>query len=127
MIFKTRTTKQFEEENNNIIECEQEDNVQRSGVQSIHDEKKLLQRKGIGIYQKLIKPEEIDEENITEVNKYSESFDIIDEHRAEQAEIEHNKKNYTKIKLDTEKMINDLRAQKEQEYRQMVKDQQQEI
>lgn len=126
MIFRTRTIKQFEEENNNIIECEQEDKVQRSGVQSIYDEKKLLQRKGIGIYQKNIKPEEIDEENITEINKYRESFDIIDEHRAEQTEIEHNKKNYTKIKLDTEKMINDLRAQKEQEYRQMVKDQPQE-
>lgn len=121
MIFKTRTIEQFEKENNNIIECEQEDNVQREGVQSIYDEKRLLERKGIGIYQKKIKPEDINEEDVTEVKKYNESFDIIDEHRTEQEIIEQNKKNYTKIKLDTEKMINDLRQQRKEEYRQIAK------
>lgn len=126
MIFKTRTIEQFEKENKNIIECEQEDNVQRTGVQSIYEEKKLLQRQGIGVYQKKINPEDINEEDVTEVKRYNESFDIIDEHRAEQEQIEHNKKNYEKIKLNTEKMINDLRAQKELEYKQMVKDQPQE-
>lgn len=109
MIFKTRTIEQYEKESNNIIECSQEDNIQREGVQSIYDEKKLLERKGIGIYQKKIRPEEIDEENITEVGKYRESFDIIDEHRADLEIIEKNKKEYNNIKQNTEKMINDLK------------------
>lgn len=109
MIFRTRTIEEYENENNNIIECEQKDNVQREGVQSIYDERKLLERRGIGIYQKNINPEEIDEENITEVEKYRESFDIIDENREEQKQIENNKKEYNEIKQNTERMINDIK------------------
>ena len=109
MIFKTRTIEQYEEENNNIIECDQQDNIQREGVQSIYDEKRILERKGIGIYQKKVKEEEIDEENITEVKRYNESFDIIDEHREELKEIKRHKDEYNKIKQNTEKMINDFK------------------
>lgn len=109
MIFKTRTMEQYEEENNNIIECEQKDNIQREGVQSIYDEKRILERKGIGIYKKKINEEEIDEENITEVKRYNESFDIIDEHREELKEIKRHKDEYNKIKQNTEKMINDFK------------------
>ena len=109
MIFKTRTIKQYEEETSNIIECEQKDNIQREGVQSIYDEKKLLERKGIGIYQKKIRPEDINEEDVTEVGTYKENLDIIDEQRAELKQIENNKKEYNKMKQNTEKMINDIK------------------
>lgn len=113
MIFKTRTIEQYEEENNNIIECDQQDNIQREGVQSIYDEKRILERKGIGIYQKKIKEEEIDEENIAEVKRYNESFDIIDEHREELKEIKKHKDEYNKTKQETERMMNDLKQERE--------------
>lgn len=118
MIFRTRTIKQYENEKSNIIECNQSDKVQREGVQSIYAEKKLLERKGIGIYQKKIKPEDINEEDITEINKYNESLDIIDEHRREQENIEYGKNEYNKIKKETENTIKQelqtQQAQKEQ-------------
>lgn len=111
MILKTRTIQQYENEKSNIIICDQEDKIQREGVQSIFEEKKLLERKGIGIYQKKIKPEDINDTEITEVNKYNESLDIIDDHRAEQEAIEYGKNEFKKIKEETEKTINNYKKE----------------
>lgn len=98
---------------NDIIVTKQGDNVQRSGVLTISQEKMLFERAGKALNKTVAKNiKDIDNE-IVEQKKLQESIDIFDEKRRLDKEIENNTKKYKNLKEEQKKYIEKLKIEQE--------------
>lgn len=97
---------------NNIVICEQEDKIQREGVLSFHDEKKLLKISSTNFSKNV---ETIKEGEQLEIEpREKEALDLFDENRELQEKIKYGKKLFEeekekakqKIKEEIEKLNN---------------------
>lgn len=98
---------------NDIIITKQGDNVQRSGVLTLSQEKMLFERAGKTLNKTIAKNVKDINDEIVEQRKLQESIDIFDEKRRLDKEIENNTKKYNNLKEEQKKYIEKLKMEQE--------------
>lgn len=98
---------------NDIIITRQGDDVQRSGVLTLNQEKMLLERAGKVLNKTIAKNVKEINDEIVEQRKLKESIDIFDEKRKLDKNIEENNRKYNELKKEQKQYIDMLKAEQE--------------
>lgn len=104
-----------------IIITRQGDDVQRSGVLTLSQEKMLLERAGKVLSKTIAKNVKELNNEIVEQKRLQESIDIFDEKRKLDKSIEENTKKYKALKEEQKKYIEQLKAQEQSKTQQDIK------
>ena len=98
---------------NDIVVTRQGDDVQRSGVLTLNQEKMLLEKAGKVLSKTIEKNVKELNNEIVEQKKLQESIDIFDEKRKLEKSIEENTKKYNKLKEEQKQYIEILKKEQE--------------
>ena len=104
-----------EQEAENIIKCDQVDNVQRVGVLTLEQEKQIIMRAGKVTRNVLEREAKIVDKEIIEQKREREVLDLIDHKRALDKEIRKNNKKLQELSEENKELYNRIKKQQEEQ------------
>lgn len=97
----------------NIEECSQIDKIQRTGVMTMAQEKQIINRASIYSRNAMEKQAKIANEEIVEIKREREVFDILDEKRRLDKYIKENTEKYKKLNEESKQIYEKILNEKE--------------
>lgn len=98
-----------EQESTNIIKCNQNDNIQRVGVLTFEQEKRMILRAGQVTRNAIEKESKITEKEIVEMKREKEVLDVIDEKRRLDKQIKQNTERYKQLSEENKELYKKLK------------------
>lgn len=102
-----------EQESSNIIKCNQNDNIQRVGVLTFEQEKRMILRAGQITSKAMEREAKISEKEITELKREKEVLDVIDEKRRLDKQIKNNTERYKQLSEENKQLYQKLKDSEE--------------
>lgn len=98
-----------EQKSTNIIKCNQNDNIQRVGVLTFEQEKRIILRAGQVTRNVMEKESKIIEKEIVELKREREVLDVIDEKRKLDKQIKQNTERYKQLSEENKQLYKKLK------------------
>lgn len=98
-----------EQKSTNIIKCNQNDNIQRVGVLTFEQEKRMILRAGQVTRNAIEKESKITEKEIVEMKREKEVLDVIDEKRRLDKQIKQNTERYKQLSEENKELYKKLK------------------
>ena len=98
-----------EQKSTNIIKCNQNDNIQRVGVLTFEQEKRMILRAGQVTRNAMEKESKILEKEIVEMKREREVLDVIDEKRRLDKQIKQNTERYKQLSEENKELYKKLK------------------
>lgn len=105
----------------NIIKCDQVDNIQRVGVLTMEQEKKIILRAGKITRNVMEKEAKIADKEIVEMKREREVLDIIDEKRKLDKQIRINNNKLKELSEENKELYNRIMKEQEEQTKQTEK------
>lgn len=98
-----------EQESTNILKCDQNDNVQRIGVLTFEQEKRMVIKAGQITRNSMEKEAEISQKEIIELKREKEVLDVIDEKRRLDKQIKQNTERYNQLSEENKQLYEKMK------------------